>query len=222
MAGVGREARDEEPTPGSSQGREGQGTVKVMLGGVGCAFRREVGMYQGYEIWTRVLAWDRKWLYLVSHFVQPGAVRPSGYLLQSGRGKTAPPHAPAGSTAREPHPAIFASSIAKYVFKKGRRTIAPARVLSASGLLPDEPASTSPSFVPHPTPDTSSITAATSNTTETGLSANGPGIEAVQSLLDASVTAEGGNEGWWGVEVGRSREGEGQGDESCGADGGVG
>ena len=37
-----------------------------------------------------------------------------------------------------PHPAIFATSIAKYVFKKGRVTIPPEEVLQASELLPDK------------------------------------------------------------------------------------
>ena len=123
-----------------------------MLGGVSCTFRREIKPYQEYEIWSRVLCWDRKWVYIVSHFVKKGRVKPSGYTLQpkklvaivrdrsgpeeeKGERSGLPVTTPDGT-----NPAIFASAISKYVFKKGRLTIPPERILEASNLLPPKPA----------------------------------------------------------------------------------
>ena len=125
-------------------------SVNVHLGGVQCNFRKEIRPYEGFEIWTRVLAWDRKWLYVISHFVKKGKVEPKGWTLQPWRklkhrdqkdtavNGSANGHAEAAPA--QPHPAIYASAIAKYVFKQGRLTVTPSRVLQASGLLPPQPA----------------------------------------------------------------------------------
>ncbi|MCJ1394310.1 hypothetical protein MMC18_007188 [Xylographa bjoerkii] len=117
---------------------ERKGPFNVMLGGVTCTFKKEIKPYEPFEIWTRVLSWDRKWLYLVSHVVKKKAVKPRGYSLQpwknTGESKRRDEHA-----QQTPHPAIFATSVAKYVFKQGRLTIPPERVLEASNLLPQRP-----------------------------------------------------------------------------------
>ncbi|KAL2430112.1 hypothetical protein ABEF95_002601 [Exophiala dermatitidis] len=42
----------------------------IALGGVSCTFRKELLPYETYDLWTRVLAWDEKWVYLVTHFVK--------------------------------------------------------------------------------------------------------------------------------------------------------
>lgn len=42
------------------------------------------------------------------------------------------------------HPAIFASAIAKYVFKQGRLTVTPEKILQNSNLLPPKPVETPP------------------------------------------------------------------------------
>ena len=127
------------------------GTCVMALGGISATFRREIRPLQSYEIWTRLLAWDGKWLYLVQHFVRPGVVKKGPYLLQPWRrhqkGKPEPTGGDANgivkdetrTTSTPPHPAIFATVIAKYVFKQGRKTIQPERVLRASGLLPPKP-----------------------------------------------------------------------------------
>ncbi|KAF7715221.1 Uncharacterized protein PECH_008715 [Penicillium ucsense] len=86
------------------------------LGGVACLFRREIKPYQRYDVITRVLTWDDKWLYVVSYFVKPGSAQ--------------------GSRIAEDQ--IFASAISRYVFKKGRQTVTPAEVMRHSGLLSDE------------------------------------------------------------------------------------
>ncbi|KAL9102386.1 MAG: hypothetical protein Q9187_009127, partial [Circinaria calcarea] len=122
---------------------------------------REIKPYQAFEIWTRVLCWDHKWLYLVSHFVEKGKVKPKGYTLQPW--KKGNDHNPKngesdGDMDKSLHPAIFASSIAKYVFKEGRLTVPPETVLEHSNLLPPKPVShETPSATVSPSADGSSI-----------------------------------------------------------------
>ncbi|KAE8158068.1 hypothetical protein BDV40DRAFT_308212 [Aspergillus tamarii] len=81
------------------------------LGGVSCIFRREIKPWQRYDVESRILCWDDKWLYIVSHFLKPGM-----------------------ASSEE---SVLASAISKYVFKKGRRTIAPEQVLQFLHLLED-------------------------------------------------------------------------------------
>ena len=114
---------------------EGSKRFGFALGGVTCHFRRQIRPYEAFEIWTRVLSWDEKWLYLVSHVVKAGSVGDaSSYVLQPR--KTGDESQRVSEGEKSTHPPIFASSIAKYVFKRGRRTIAPAMVLEQANLLP--------------------------------------------------------------------------------------
>jgi hypothetical protein len=128
------------------------GGLVAALGGVSCTFRREIKPYQKYEIWTRVLCWDDKWLYLVSHFVKADSVRPRSYRLpgsQSASGKRQRPSKGTNSVIQEKQTSslagaevkkmIFASAISKYVFKQGRKTIPVERVLEELDLLPPRP-----------------------------------------------------------------------------------
>jgi len=135
------------------------GRLAIMLGAVHCSFRREIKPYQPYEIWSRVLCWDRKWLYIVTHFVEQGAVVPSGYTLQPpwyGKSNWFRSLLPLSRKRKEDgeaktnssrlngkvdsvHPSVFATAISKCVLKKGRRTISPECLLVASGLLPPPP-----------------------------------------------------------------------------------
>ncbi|KJK76396.1 hypothetical protein H634G_08287 [Metarhizium anisopliae BRIP 53293] len=50
-------------------GRPARGPMGIMLGSVSCSFKREIRAYRAYELWSRLLAWDRKWLYIVTHFL---------------------------------------------------------------------------------------------------------------------------------------------------------
>lgn len=114
----------------------------LILGSVSCNFRREIKPYEGFEIWTRLLTWDQKWMYVISHFVKKGAVKPKRYTLQPWRkvGDKDVKDSTTGNRRTGPHPAIFAAGISKYVWKKGRLTIPPERVIQASELLPPKPA----------------------------------------------------------------------------------
>jgi hypothetical protein len=149
--------------------KEGNERFATALGGVSCNFKKEIKPYEGFEVWTRILSWDKKWLYVISHFVKKGAVRPKAYTLQPWRKRGTSKadsngHVINGDKGKEgPHAAIFASGIAKYVFKKGRRTIPPERVLRASELLPPKSAeheSPPVSVTPDPETTTADATAA--------------------------------------------------------------
>ncbi|KAG9690301.1 4HBT like protein, partial [Aureobasidium melanogenum] len=115
-----------------------KGSYIMALGGVGCVFRKEIPPLAKFEVWTRLLTWDDKWIYTVSHIVKRGAKKPSNYFLQSWRnGKGGKQQMKEGDDKIK---SIYATSIAKYVVKKGRLTIAPEIVLRRSDLLPERPA----------------------------------------------------------------------------------
>lgn len=97
-------------------------SMYVALAGVSCLFRREIKPFEKYEVVNRVLGWDAKWVWVVSHFVQLG-----GQLEKSKDGKTPPQRK------------IFASALSKYVFKMGRITVKPEELLNECSLLPPRP-----------------------------------------------------------------------------------
>ena len=115
----------------------------VALGAVSCHFKREIKPYQAYDIWTRILSWDRKWMYILSHAVKPGVVPPESSALQpwkKGRKRSSQACEKSNKEQREEWKnAIFATSIAKYVVKRGRQTVPPELVLKSSDLLPPRP-----------------------------------------------------------------------------------
>lgn len=85
----------------------------VALAGVTALFKKEIKPFQKYNVSSRILAWDNKWVFVVSHFT--------------------------GGRDKEGNRVIFASCLSKYVFKSQRRTVAPQIVLRESGLIPERP-----------------------------------------------------------------------------------
>ncbi|KAL2751978.1 hypothetical protein ACRALDRAFT_213467 [Sodiomyces alcalophilus JCM 7366] len=109
----------------------------LVLGGVDVCFRREIRPFQTYETHSRVLAWDRKWIYVLSYHARPGVVVGEGDddlgWLEAMLGKVSTkPQGPRISGA------VFTVSISKYVAKAGRRTVSPGDLFEASGLLGSE------------------------------------------------------------------------------------
>lgn len=119
----------------------------LVLGGVDISFRREIRPLQAYETRSSVLAWDKKWFYVLSYLVKPGAeVEKScdgGGGVGGGTGTSGDPgwdwveallgmgeHAQSSVKSQ-----VFAVAISKYVAKAGRRTIPPADLLEAGGYL---------------------------------------------------------------------------------------
>ena len=114
----------------------GSKTFGVALGAVCCSFRKEINPFEKYEMWTRVMSWDRKWVYMVTHFVRKDAVKPRRFSMYPNQKNKN------GGTklVDKNEDAIIASALSKIVFKKGRLTIPPEVMLQASGLLPPRPA----------------------------------------------------------------------------------
>ncbi|GAB1744475.1 hypothetical protein NU219Hw_g1749t1 [Hortaea werneckii] len=118
--------------------RNMKGSYNVALGAVSCFFQRQIEPFQAFEVWTRVLSWDRKWLYLVSHVVKKGVIKPDSYVLQPWK-KSKKTAAEAKKDEEDLTKHIFATSVSRYVFKKGRLTLNPEIILERSRLLPSRP-----------------------------------------------------------------------------------
>ena len=128
-------AGDEEGLP--TEVRAVKGKYYVALGAIGCFFQREIAPLQSFEVYTRILSWDRKWLYLVSHVVKKGAIKPDSYVLQPWKkGKR---DAKKSDDEENLKKHVYATSIARYVMKKGRLTVNPEIILERSRLLPRRP-----------------------------------------------------------------------------------
>ncbi|KAK2678665.1 hypothetical protein RAB80_007405 [Fusarium oxysporum f. sp. vasinfectum] len=107
----------------------------MILGGTTCTWRKEIKPYARYELWTRVLSWDEKWLYVVTHFVKPGVFQPTEFVLQPYKNPKAAKGQEKGVDTLK---SVYASSVARYVFKNNRRTIPPEEALQKSNLLPND------------------------------------------------------------------------------------
>lgn len=117
-------------------GKPIRGSLGIMLGAVECSFKREISAYRGYELWSKVLSWDRKWFYIVTHIVPKGTAKPTEFLdPRFGQVETRGVKDATGDWEKK----IFATAISKYVFKVGRFTVHPAIVLGEAGLLPERP-----------------------------------------------------------------------------------
>ncbi|RDW58712.1 hypothetical protein BP6252_13188 [Coleophoma cylindrospora] len=152
LSNLFKELLSPSPKEGT-RGIEGK-LLTVALGGVACTFTKDIKPYEKYEVWTRVLCWDEKWLYVVSHFVKHGAVRPAQDSFNRGgigdvraderkRRGGVPCDFSLGSE-QDLKKIVFASSMAKYVFKRGRITVPPRSAMESIGLLPRPPSSLTP------------------------------------------------------------------------------
>ncbi|EXJ93819.1 hypothetical protein A1O1_02212 [Capronia coronata CBS 617.96] len=90
-----------------------KGRLGVILGSVHTSFHHEIKPYERYEVRSRVLTWDRKWIVVGSWFIRPA---------RKGREEV-----------------VLASALSKYVIKKGRFTVAPERGFANAGWLPEKP-----------------------------------------------------------------------------------
>lgn len=122
----------------------------LALGAVSCSFRKEVAPYQQYDMWSRILSWDEKWIYIVTHFVRKDAAKPRSfslypqYYLSKGSSSTSTSSAistfDALSSEATEHQFLlerdlFATALSKCVFKSGRETVIPHTMFKLSGLF---------------------------------------------------------------------------------------
>lgn len=114
-----------------------------VVGAVSCTFRKPIWPMQEYDIVTRVLSWDGKWMYLISHFVKKDAFKPRYFSDQPTRNKaniTPDTHdndglLPRKGNCRDSDSAILAMSVTKIVFKEARNTIPPVNFLRDCAYL---------------------------------------------------------------------------------------
>lgn len=121
------------------------GVMTAMLGSTYTHFKREIPTGYPYEVWSRILTWDQKWLYIVTHFVRKGKIVPKASVTdvindRKADAKDAESSKKSFKTPKilsqnDVESSVFATSISKCVFKKGRMTVSPERVLAESGLL---------------------------------------------------------------------------------------
>lgn len=119
----------------------------LALGAVSCSFRKEVLPYQHYEMWSKILSWDEKWLYIVTHFVRKDAAKPRGFSLYPGPKATCAEIQDHGNKSPDIdqdevtadhfscEKGLFATALSKCVFKSGRKTVSPDTMFKLSGLL---------------------------------------------------------------------------------------
>ncbi|KAB5554454.1 hypothetical protein GE09DRAFT_1121055 [Coniochaeta sp. 2T2.1] len=119
-----------------------RGGFGIGLGAVFCSFKKEVNIGQSYETWSRILSWDRKWLYIITHFVVKGKVKPTGWDGRS-RGPVRPKNVKVEGKEEvkeeEFGKYVIATALSKYVFKLGRFTVHPTYMIGESGFLPERP-----------------------------------------------------------------------------------
>ncbi|CAD1809070.1 Thioesterase-like family protein [Candida parapsilosis] len=82
------------------------------LGTVQCSFKRELTIFEKYDVNSRILAWDKKWLFVLSTFTT---------IDPKTKGKR-----------------TNAIALTKYVFKKKRLTVPPAEYLGYCNLLDEK------------------------------------------------------------------------------------
>jgi hypothetical protein len=114
-----------------------RGSHLIALGGISCLFKREILPYTKYEMWTRILCWDRKWFYLITHLVKPGVGKPMSWTLQPWR----KPKSSSTETVDKEKllNAVYATGIARYVIKRGRITVPPEQALQDADMVPVKP-----------------------------------------------------------------------------------
>jgi len=107
--------------------------VHFVLVAVQVSFHRQILPYQAYEVHSRIVGWDGKWIYVGNWFVRPGTAARQMMLQRHAEGVDLTVDSLNIEKARKE---VFASAVPKYVFKQGRLTIAPVRMFEEAGFLP--------------------------------------------------------------------------------------
>ena len=127
----------------------------IALGAVSCTFRRELLPYETYDMWTRVLTWDEKWFYIITHFVKRsskiGPEEITLYPQQQKELESNPPSRKGSATSTDDAAAavsgrknsvidnknpVAATAVSKIVFKDERKTITPQTMLELAEMFP--------------------------------------------------------------------------------------
>ncbi|KAF9885097.1 hypothetical protein FE257_000737 [Aspergillus nanangensis] len=137
-------------------------SMYVALGSVYCSFKREIKPFELYEMESKVIAWDQKWMYVLTFFHRP-AKRSGGQRV------------------------LFASAISKYVVKKGRLTVPPERVLRTSGFLPPRPEGSAAEVLTESAEGSGVVTPAGEGITATATGVDGSLVRQVLKMEDDDI-----------------------------------
>ncbi|PTB39328.1 hypothetical protein M441DRAFT_59385 [Trichoderma asperellum CBS 433.97] len=101
------------------KGRDGKdkkekikGRPALILGATHTSFKRELRPYASYNVESRILGWDSRWIYVGSWFLSK-------------------------STSKKK---VYATSLSKYIIKKGRITVRPEQFFVECGWIPAQEA----------------------------------------------------------------------------------
>ncbi|KAJ5766599.1 uncharacterized protein N7511_004215 [Penicillium nucicola] len=117
--------------------------ILPVLAGVECSFKRSIRPGQRYDIVTRIIGWDAKWCFVISHFVKEGAFRPTIFTDSKTKKSTRGNKEVVGGEGRDlekgdcgEKDVVFAVVMGRVVFKDGRKTVSPMQFLSDCDLIP--------------------------------------------------------------------------------------
>ena len=122
-----------------------KGPFAIILGSVHASFLKEIKPYERYDVRSRILGWDQKWVLIGSVFVRPkngkDRIREAKDRARRAEleGKTEA-DAKAGQDDNDQGEVLLATCLSKYVVKKGRYTVSPERCWMSAGWMPEKPA----------------------------------------------------------------------------------
>ncbi len=99
------------------------------------SFKKEIKPFQRYTVNSRIVAWDDKWIFVLSKFMinDPKSVKRA--IIQ-GDSKSIP--AKTGNKVLDKYSTVAAVALTKYVLKNGRITIPPEEAFEICGLINDD------------------------------------------------------------------------------------
>lgn len=122
-----------------------KGPFAVILGSVHASFLREIKPYERYEVRSRILGWDQKWILIGSVFVRPKNAKDR---MREAKDRARRAKLEGKSEAEikvdqdenDRGEVLLATCLSKYVLKKGRYTVPPERCWMSAGWMPEKPA----------------------------------------------------------------------------------
>ncbi|PNP46854.1 hypothetical protein TGAMA5MH_01806 [Trichoderma gamsii] len=97
---------------GTNKKEKVKGRPALILGATHTSFKRELRPYASYNVESRILGWDSRWIYVGSWFLSK-------------------------STSKKK---VYATSLSKYIIKKGRITVRPEQFFVECGWIPAQEA----------------------------------------------------------------------------------
>ncbi|KAL7900319.1 hypothetical protein HDV64DRAFT_246178 [Trichoderma sp. TUCIM 5745] len=97
---------------GTNKKEKVKGRPALILGATHTSFKRELRPYASYNVESRILGWDSRWIYVGSWFLSKSKSKKK----------------------------VYATSLSKYIIKKGRITVRPEQFFVECGWIPAQEA----------------------------------------------------------------------------------